>query len=77
MDAFLFYDQEQEIKATAKWLEEYNMKRPHDALGNVSPVAYRQKNIKTENTASALRSASAKPSIHSALGQYSTKLISK
>ena len=46
--------------------EDYNIMRPHEALGNISLLAYREKNNKTENTLSALRSALAKPSLHSA-----------
>ena len=75
LDAYLFRDLEQVREATALWVKDYNLMRPHEALGNISPVAYRQKNNKAENPSPALRSASATPSLYSARGKGSTKLI--
>lgn len=76
LDSYLFDDLEQVREATAKWVEDYNMMRPHEALGNISPTAYREKNIEKLNISPVLRSASATPSLHSARGKCSTQPIS-
>jgi len=70
LDAYLFDNLDQVREATDLWVADYNMIRPHKALGNISPIAYRKANIKTEDTSPALRFASATPSLHSAQEKY-------
>ena len=35
--AYLFFDLEEVRQLTGQWIEEYNTKRPHEALGNLTP----------------------------------------
>lgn len=37
LDAYLFFDLEEVRQLTEKWIEEYNTRRPHEALGNLTP----------------------------------------
>jgi len=37
LDAYLFFDLEEVRQLTGSWIEEYNTKRPHEALGNLTP----------------------------------------
>lgn len=63
LDAFLFDDIEQVRDVIADWVKDYNHDRPHESLGNISPVAYKKKNHPSPNV---LRYATATPSLHSA-----------
>ena len=66
LDSFLFSNLDEVREATALWVADYNNLRPHEALGNLPPVAYRKAGKKTEgNTFPALRFAPATPSLHS------------
>lgn len=59
LDAYLFNDLEEVRDITANWIYDYNFMRPHDALGGISPVMYREKNNRKEE----LGLASATPSL--------------
>ena len=36
LDAYLFFDLEKVRSLTSQWMEEYNNRRPHEALGNLT-----------------------------------------
>jgi putative transposase len=42
LDAYLFDNLDQVRQMTAEWLRTYNEERPHDALGDKTPAAYRE-----------------------------------
>lgn len=48
LDAYLFFDLNQVRELTAEWLEEYNQRRPHEALNNLAPEEW--KNMVLEGT---------------------------
>jgi putative transposase len=50
LDAYLFFDLEEVRELTAKWIEEYNHNRPHEALNNLTPVEWKNKLIQNEKT---------------------------
>ena len=50
LDAYLFFDLYQVRQLTAEWMEEYNQRRPHEGLDNLTPVEWKTKTIQTENT---------------------------
>lgn len=37
LDAYLFFDLEEVRQLTSQWIDDYNTKRPHEALGNLTP----------------------------------------
>jgi putative transposase len=50
LDAYLFFDLYQVKQLTAEWMEEYNLRRPHEALNNLTPVEWKTKTLQTETT---------------------------
>jgi len=48
LDAYLFFDLEQVRQLTAEWMEEYNLRRPHESLGNLTPDEWNKRLIKEE-----------------------------
>lgn len=46
LDQYLFDTLAEVRQVTEEWVEDYNNRRPHEALGGLSPVAFRVKNEK-------------------------------
>ena len=65
LNPYLFDNLDEVREVTAKFVNDYNNHRPHDALGGLPPALFR---ITTENknqpVSAGLRSASATPSLH-------------
>ena len=49
LDAYLFFELDQVRYLTAEWIEEYNHRRPHEALNNQTPEEVRIQVFKNEN----------------------------
>jgi putative transposase len=49
LDAYLFFDLYQIKQLTDEWIEEYNERRPHEALNNMTPVEWSNKILNIEN----------------------------
>jgi putative transposase len=50
LDAYLFFDLNQVRTLTEEWIKEYNERRPHEALNNLTPVEWKNNLIANENT---------------------------
>ena len=46
LDAYLFFDLDQVRQLTAEWMEEYNLRRPHESLDNLTPDEWKKRLIK-------------------------------
>jgi putative transposase len=42
LDAYLFFDLEQVRQLTFDWMEEYNLRRPHESLNNLTPDEWKR-----------------------------------
>lgn len=50
LDAYLFFDLHQVKQLTQEWMEEYNYRRPHESLGNLTPYEWKMKLINNKQT---------------------------
>jgi putative transposase len=50
LDAYLFFELDQVRQLTAEWMEEYNNRRPHEALNNLTPEEWKIKVTNNENS---------------------------
>jgi len=50
LNAYLFFDLYQVKQLTTEWMEEYNLRRPHEALNNLTPEEWKNKTLQTEIT---------------------------
>jgi putative transposase len=48
LDAYLFFDLDQVRQLTQEWIEEYNQRRPHEGLNNLTPQEWKCKVDKKE-----------------------------
>ena len=48
LDAYLFFDIDQVRQLTAEWIDEYNLRRPHESLGNLTPDEWSKRILKPE-----------------------------
>lgn len=70
LDAYIFESINDVREQTHKWVEDYNNSRPHDSLGGLPPVRYRE--LKQKETE--LHSAPATPPLHEALLKTSMEI---
>jgi len=50
LDAYLFFDLYQVKQLTEEWMIEYNERRPHEALNNLTPEEWHRNLLQTEKT---------------------------
>jgi putative transposase len=46
LDSYLFETIDDVRTITQEWINDYNHDRPHDGLGGLSPINYKEKNLK-------------------------------
>jgi putative transposase len=49
LDAYLFFDLYQVRHLTQEWMEEYNERRPHESLNDLTPMEWSKMTFNTEN----------------------------
>lgn len=50
LDAYLFFDLDQVKQLTEEWIDEYNHRRPHEGLQNMTPIERKNMLMKKEET---------------------------
>jgi putative transposase len=50
LDAYLFFELYQVRQLTDEWMEEYNYRRPHEGLENLTPKEWKTRLLENENT---------------------------
>lgn len=50
LDAYLFFELDQVRQLTREWIEEYNCRRPHESLDNMTPEEWKNEVFKKETT---------------------------
>ena len=50
LDAYIFFDLYQVKQLTEEWIKEYNERRPHEGLNNLTPVEWKNNILVNENT---------------------------
>lgn len=50
LDAYLFFDLDEVRTLTEEWIEEYNQRRPHEALNNLTPNEWKQLTLIKQNS---------------------------
>jgi putative transposase len=50
LDAYLFFDLYHVKQLTNEWIEEYNQRRPHEALDNLIPEEWKNNIVNNETT---------------------------
>lgn len=48
LDAYMFFDLYQVRQLTQEWIEEYNTRRPHESLGNLTPYEWKMNLLKND-----------------------------
>jgi putative transposase len=48
LDAYVFFDLDQVKQLTSEWMEEYNQRRPHESLNNLTPEEWGKQAMKNE-----------------------------